>query len=152
MAALMACQEKAPPEAFPVDRLLTDTEGRHLDAEIRGRDEKQVSILRKSDQRTFRIPISQLSSRDRAFVRSLPVSEIPPADPEITVAKPPYVTQREAELGALTEKRKALEREWFETESDIRKSSLRRDLELLKPQIARLEAQIQAYWEQNGPK
>ena len=73
--------ETPPPvvvePSFPVDRRLTDQQGRSIEATICGRVDQQIFILRKSDGMEAIIPFSKLSPADFDFVTTLPFQEPP---------------------------------------------------------------------------
>ncbi|MCB1063003.1 MAG: hypothetical protein KDN20_08800 [Verrucomicrobiae bacterium] len=69
--------ETEPPSPFdesPIKRRLTNYEGRQLDTIITGRSEEMIHFFAFPHNRNYDYPITQLSSADRAFATSLPLS------------------------------------------------------------------------------
>jgi hypothetical protein len=54
--------------AYPVDRLITDSKGRSIDVSITGRGLTHVNFRKKSDNKSFELPLKQLSDRDQTFI------------------------------------------------------------------------------------
>lgn len=95
---------------IPVDRILTDDQGRSLDATIVGKSAEAVQIIRKSDGLNAEIPIAKLAEKDRQFVDGLDMAA-PPADFAVGRTREaaskkesnPYVQNRLDEIARLQE-------------------------------------------------
>jgi len=66
---------------LPVERLLTDNEGRPLDARIIGKNKTHLTVIRKLDGERFSVAIASLSDADQDFVAGLLDQRAPPAEP-----------------------------------------------------------------------
>ncbi len=143
-----------PKSSYPVDRLLHDSKGRHIDVSILGRGPDHVSFLRKSDGKRYDYLLEDLSAKDRAFLAPLPINlNALRADQRPAKKKPRFVEIRENELAGLNAEMEAMRQKLGRREiSAIQERSLARDIRMLKPKIERLERQIADYWEQNPPK
>lgn len=64
---------------YPFARILRDATGRELEAEVHGRSNTEVFLIRKSDAQSFRLPISKLSEVDRQLILNLPIGMAPNA-------------------------------------------------------------------------
>lgn len=64
---------------YPFARILRDANGRELEAEIHGRSNTEVFLIRKADAQSFRLPISKLSEVDRQLILNLPIGMAPNA-------------------------------------------------------------------------
>lgn len=116
-AFLSSCNESGTPltsgsSEFPVERRLTDHSGRTIHASILGRDEKNITLERTSDQKRFVLPILRLSEKDRAYVRSLPISAPLPANRD-SYSSPNHLTIKlnNTEIADLQRQYKDLETE-----------------------------------------
>ena len=61
------------PIALPETITLTDKFGRFLEAKIISRDVDEIGFIRLSDNKHFTWKISQLSDKDQAIIRTLPM-------------------------------------------------------------------------------
>jgi len=66
----------AEPPTFPVERTLTDRNGRTVEARVLARNELEISSVRLSDGVVFRYPIDYLSDKDREFLEPYPRSRL----------------------------------------------------------------------------
>ena len=102
-------EKQANPEAnglgriqvpLPVERVLTDNQGRPLDARIIGKNKTHLTVIRKLDGERFAIAIASLSDGDQDFVAGLLDQRPPPAEPgqrETAEERQESATERELE-------------------------------------------------------
>ena len=69
-------EEPSPFDESPIKRRLTNYEGRQLDTIITGRSEEMIHFFAFPHNRNYDYPITKLSSADRAFATSLPLSPV----------------------------------------------------------------------------
>ena len=69
------------PDAYPIEKTLTNKKGVVIEAVIVGREIDKIWLVRQSDQRQFQYPIDDLSSEDRKFAKDLPL--LRPSDTEM---------------------------------------------------------------------
>ena len=131
--------------AYPIDRLITDKKGRTIDAKITGKSPDSITFFRKSDGKRFEYPISDLSVKDKAFVEGLPRNR----KEKMARPSPPYIAHREKELQSLHEQIARLTAKAEGSSSEIEQRSLKRDIDLLRPRIVKLNEQIETYRRQN---
>lgn len=83
----------SPKLSLPIQRTLTDQKGRKVEVTIVKRTPTHISIIRKSDQKSFDLEIGKLSDADRIFAEKLPVSS--------TSKSSAFVESRQAEIRKL---------------------------------------------------
>lgn len=75
-------EEAEPEKPKPIPRMLTDKEGRQIDATIIGHAPGYLTIIRSLDNQRFELAVVNLSEQDQAYVRSLPMFDPPSASDE----------------------------------------------------------------------
>lgn len=146
-----------PIPALPLERTITDDQGRSFDATIIGKTESSIVVTRTIDQRNFRIPIPKLAESDRNFVNRLRYSPAPDgvaiegerADTRPINGQPRYVAFRKEEIKRLYEEADRLRREARETTNAITKRSKRSEADRLDKEAAELRADIARFQENN---
>lgn len=93
MAAI--CNGEAPvsqPETkFPAERTFTDSQGRKMEVTIIGKTETTVKFTRKSDNKEFELPLTNISEDDRKFVADLKQPTAVPFDGHIAAYGPYFL-------------------------------------------------------------
>jgi len=85
----------SPKLTLPIQRALTDQQGRKVEVTIVKRTPTHISIIRKSDEKSFELETGNLSEADRIFIEKLPVSG--------TSRSSAFVENRQAEIRKLEE-------------------------------------------------
>ncbi len=67
---------------LPVDRIITDNQGRELDVTIVGKSDTEITFNRKSDGREYSLSIGSLSNSDRAFLSNVIAREVEKSEPD----------------------------------------------------------------------
>lgn len=135
---------------FPVEKVISDLQGRQLDSEILGRSETELFVVRKSDGMEFTVPIANLTQADRNFAISLPKTPAPPGfgqSPKKT-KKPEdhqYIKSREAAIVRLLEKNRILESENLETNNTMLLKSRYNQIKKNTEEISELKSDIARY-------
>lgn len=146
-----------PIQPLPLNRTITDLQGRSFDAKIIGKNDESIVVTRESDQKNFRIPIQNLAESDQKFVNRLRNSHVPA---EITIegeandtrpinGVPRYVAFRQEEIVRLYEEIERLRQEAKETSNAITSRSRYSEIERLDKEIAELRADIARFQEDN---
>ncbi len=120
--------------AIPVRWILTDIDGRSLDATIIGKSGSQITLVRRADGKRFDLPISRLSEGDRDRVKALDGKTAPSEHP----MESSFYRMKQTKLDELEAGLAELNREYEATKSDIKLRSLLREMELLKFDRAKL--------------
>lgn len=110
--ALPGRKEKEPERIpLPVDRVLTDSQGRELDATVIGRNSLRLTVVRRADEARFDIAIEDLSVEDQAWARTLTFQAVPlesdgtdGAGSGAPKEVPPYIKSREERIAHLEER------------------------------------------------
>lgn len=136
---------------IPVDRQLTDDQGRSLDATIVGRTLDTLQVVRKSDGLNAEISIAKLSAEDRKFAEELEVKPAPASfEVGLTRSSPDnnvdsYVQNRLDEIERLQEENRKLQTEAESTTNSMlsrsRMSTIRRN----EAEIEKLNAAIKTF-------
>lgn len=127
---------------LPVDRTLTDTQGRSITATIIGRQSDSITIVRHSDGKRFDLPLDRLSPPDREQVAKLPLTPAP-AEPVGRNPEPGGIVKlRKGALKELDREIEDISTQLNQTPSSMKMRSLNSALERLKGERARLEAEI----------
>ncbi|MEM9017488.1 MAG: hypothetical protein AAGC68_10780, partial [Verrucomicrobiota bacterium] len=93
----MTVEDQAP--AIPTERVLTDKQGRQIEARIIGRNLETLTIVRLSDSKQFELPIERLSPVDQTFAKELPlVAASPSKKPDVKVADTGPIVFKRARL------------------------------------------------------
>ena len=130
------------PIVLPVDRTLTDSQGRSITATIIGRQSDSITIVRHSDGKRFDLPLDRLSPPDREQVAKLPLTPAP-AEPVGRNPEPGGIVKlRKGALKELDREIEDISTQLNQTPSSIKMRSLNSALERLKGERARLEAEI----------
>lgn len=132
---------------YPLDRTITNNQGKSLEVTIQGKDSVNLHVQRRSDGERFVIPTRSLVWQDQLVVMRLPNQEAPPkAVTEDAVPPDPYIASREKELKRLKEKRDLFV---SELESKTLGTMLARkrqgDLLAVEKEIRELEVAIRNY-------
>lgn len=69
-------------EPSSLTRTLTDSKGRKIEATIVGHEPGFITIVRKLDQQTFRLAVTDLSNSDQDYVKALPMFGESPEEAE----------------------------------------------------------------------
>jgi len=127
---------------LPVDRTLTDTQGRSITATIIGRQSDSITIVRHGDGKRFDLPLDRLSPPDREQVAKLPLTPAP-AEPVGRNPEPGGIVKlRKGALKELDREIEDISTQLNQTPSSMKMRSLNSALERLKGERARLEAEI----------
>lgn len=130
-----------PPKAdYPIDRVISDSQGRQTDVRIIGRESDNIIFVRKSDDKRFIFPISKLSEDDKTFASSLSY-KIPPA---LEKEKPSYISIREKEIERLKEEIQGL-KNVKNKPSKLQGRGRKRRIDLLDAKIEELLQEIRSY-------
>lgn len=78
-AFLASCLTSVAFAQFPVDRSLTDSKGRELDATILSEANGKIHILRKTDGKQFHISMADLSNADQVWLENLRKPAVSPS-------------------------------------------------------------------------
>lgn len=130
---------------LPLHRLLTDKEGRSIDATITERGPDFIKFIRRSDGKDFDYPLSRLSEKDLLFIKDLPLTITKPM-PKPT---PSYIANRLKEMEELKLRLEVVENDLNRTLSEIKEGGLKGERDRLKQRILSLERQIETYKRQN---
>lgn len=123
--------------SFPVRRTIRDQKGRSIRAEIIGRGNGTITFLRLRDRKRFDFPIGNLSIEDQQFVKGLPVL----AAPEPLTGP---IGSRKAEIQRLERERGEMEKSLGQRDlGEIKRRSLRRDIEKINEEIAEIRERIE---------
>lgn len=172
-AVLLAGCEKPPPaadalapaapalpvssNALPVDKVLTDSQGRPLDARIIAKDDREIHVVRKSDRMNFTVPVASLSPADQQFVSKLESRPRPAGFrhgevfgagaelPLLADEEPPYLRTRREAIARLKERILLLEAEIEATSNAMIQRSKGSEIERIRAEIAKLELDMQAF-------
>ncbi|MGK0188421.1 MAG: hypothetical protein ACI9R3_004217 [Verrucomicrobiales bacterium] len=93
-------QKSEVKSGLPIERTITDTNGRSLAVTIIGKDSDTITFIRKSDQKRYTIPLTKLSTGDRNSLNRF-TNE---AAPEKPAKKPQFIANREREIAKLRSK------------------------------------------------
>lgn len=131
---------------LPLDRTITNTQGKSLEVTIQGKDSVNLQVDRRADGERFEIPIQSLVWKDRIVAMRLPNEAAPPKVVVNEKAVDPYVASRQKELAALREKRDLFEKELeSNTLGEMLARKRKDDLAALQKEIRELEVAIEAY-------
>lgn len=131
---------------LPLDRTITNTQGKSLDVTIQGKDSVNLQVDRRADGERFEIPIQSLVWKDRIVAMRLRNEAAPPKVVVNEKAVDPYVASRQKELAALREKRDLFEKELeSNTLGEMLARKRKDDLAALQKEIRELEVAIEAY-------
>jgi len=130
---------------FPLDRTITNSQGKSLDVTIQGKDSTNLYADRRADGERFTIPIRSLSFKDRLFAMVLP-----------NEAAPPKVIPRKKEDGYVETRMKLIAElrvklELYETEvrsqtlNDLLARKRYEDVLKIQNEIKALEVAIEGY-------
>lgn len=147
----------------PVDRTITDNNGRSLEVRIIARSGTHVRMVRLSDGLKFDLPFAELSEDDRRFVIRIPetpylgsLAARPSSVGREKRETPPYIKSREEAISRLEiklqEQREELESDsssFSEGKTSPRVSRMEKEVEKTNAEIIRLKAQIKVYRSQN---
>lgn len=142
---------------FPIERAITDLQGRKLTVSILGKTGNDIFFTRQVDGKHFRLAISRLSPSDREFVRNLP-SLAPPSGLKIegeengnTLARDSrYVAIRREKIQELKDEKSRLYEEAEVTSNRITMRTNYSEIERIEKEIEELETDIDSY-EKNNP-
>lgn len=137
--------------AIPVDRVLTDNQGRSLDATIVGKSADAVQVVRKSDGLNAEIAIANLAENDRAFVEAL--DAVSPPDGFLVGRKKesgkkepdPYIKSRLDEIARLEEENSRLQIEADSTTNSMVSKNRLNTIDKNEEEIEKLRTAIQLY-------
>lgn len=131
---------------LPLDRTLTNTQGKSLEVRIQGKDSVNLQVDRRADGERFEIPIQSLVWKDRIVAMRLPNQAAPPREAIVEKPKDPYIASREKELGRLREKKELFTKE-LESNSlgQMLARKRRDDLLAVEKEIRELEVDIETY-------
>lgn len=131
---------------LPLDRTLTNTQGKSLEVRIQGKDSVNLQVDRRADGERFEIPIQSLVWKDRIVAMRLPNQAAPPREALVEKPKDPYIASREKELGRLREKKELFTKE-LESNSlgQMLARKRRDDLLAVEKEIRELEVDIETY-------
>ncbi len=141
---------------FPIERAITDLQGRELKVSIVGKTGDDIFFTRQVDGKNFRLAISRLSPSDREFVRQLP-SLAPPSglkiegetDQNASSEQPRYVSIRNERIKELEDEKNRLYEETDLTTNMIKVRTNRSEIERIDKEISELKADIQSYLRNN---
>lgn len=131
---------------LPLDRTITNTQGKSLEVTIQGKDSVNLQVDRRADGERFEIPIQSLVWKDRIVAMRLPNQAAPPREAIVEKPKDPYIASREKELGRLREKKELFTKE-LESNSlgQMLARKRRDDLLAVEKEIRELEVDIETY-------
>ena len=133
---------------LPVEREITDAQGRTIAARIVGKDAFELKIVRLSDSQPFSLPISSLSEADRAFAKRIAIAETDAASS--SGGGPPYIANREKAIEALEKEVSALLIELTPMGKTFTRDRLQRELQEIRAEIAELRTDIADYQKDRG--
>jgi|APTNR8051073442_1049403.scaffolds.fasta_scaffold18828_3 hypothetical protein len=139
--------QETPPQIrdLPVNRILTSTDGKTLEARVIGKTAKAVTVERLSDDSRFEIPLDRLSLADQRFLNRLRKIEAPEV-PKLPPPDPGYIANRKAKIEELKERARLYEREIkSRTLSTNLHDKRKEDLIAVREEIRSLEVAIEAY-------
>lgn len=80
LAFIVGCDKATESKVltYPVDRTITNLEGKKIQATLIGRSETQLTLFKKGqpNRKTFSYAISQLSAEDQVFIKRLPLKAV----------------------------------------------------------------------------
>lgn len=130
--------------ALPVNRTITDIQGRSIDTQVVSRSLDGIVILKLPGNTKHIIPITDLSSEDQQFALLLPITEDTRA--ALTVPKKTKSRQRQldiADIDAINEEISELKAEIRELPaSTIKAKSLEKKLLRLRNEVAEMENEM----------
>ena len=131
---------------LPLDRTLTNTQGKSLEVRIQGKDSVNLQVDRRADGERFEIPIQSLVWKDRIVAMRLPNEAAPPKVVVNEAPADPYIASRQKELAALREKRGLFIKELeSQTLGAMLARKRRDDIISIEKEIRELEVAIEAY-------
>ncbi len=139
--------QETPPQIrdLPVNRILTSTDGKTLEARVIGKTATAVTVERLSDDSRFEIPLDRLSLPDQRFLNRLRKTDAPEAA-KVTPKDPGYIANRKAKIDELKERARLYEREIkSKTLSTNLHEKRKEDLSAIKEEIRSLEVAIESY-------
>lgn len=134
-------------EDYPVERLITNREGKTIEVLIQGKTGGYLHFDRMPEKRRYQIPLRDLSWSDRIFAFRLR-EEAPPPVVVKTVKKEtdPYILNRIRKIDELEKKRLVIESEIAsETLSELLHRKRQDQLKELENDIKELEVAIETY-------
>ena len=128
----------------PVDKVLTDTEGRELDAIVLGKNHTHLFVTRKVDNLNFEVAIETLSPADQKFAEAIPFQR-PPSDFADNKVYPPYIKSRLEAIADLEEKNEVLRGEISGTTNSMIVRTKETQIKKNEKEIERFRADIEKY-------
>ena len=130
---------------YPIRRVIKNTEGKPLDALIKGKIADTVYFTRMPDREEFSLTLDKLSFRDRVLITILK-DQAPPkkAEPVSAEYSDSYIENREKEIGALRKKLEVMQLEFQSRTLDrIMENEYTRRITAIKKDIRELEVAIE---------
>ncbi len=128
--------------SYPIDRTLTDTQGRSITATIIGRDSDSITIVRHSDGKRFDLPLDRLSPPDREQIAKLPLAPAPVESIARSGDSSGVLKLRKGALKELDQEIEDLSVELNQATSPMKMRSLNSALDRLVGERMKLEAEI----------
>lgn len=128
--------------SLPVDRTLTDTQGRSITATIIGRQPDSITIVRHSDGKRFDLPLDRLSKPDREQVAKLPMTPAPAESVGRYAGASGTLKLRKGALKELDQEIEDISTQMKQTPSRMKIRSLNSALDRLVGERVKLEAEI----------
>ena len=89
---------KAPEiPGFPFERILKDSQGRKIHAEILGKVDGKIALRRLSDKKRFVLPLEKLGDKDRGFFATVPDGKYMPTEEDADEPEKTSSVRRRAE-------------------------------------------------------
>jgi hypothetical protein len=132
---------------FPVQRTITNKDGRELVASIEGRAGDIIFVDRISDRERFEIDINSLTAKDRLFCLRLRERPAPAPEPEVVVpTEDPYIEVRKQTIKDLRERSAMYEKEIRSGSLPLALDTRRREqMGQIDMEIKELESDIETY-------
>lgn len=129
---------------LPVNRVLTDAQGRELDAVILGKNQTHLYVTRKVDNTNFEVAIETLSPADQSFADAIPFQR-PPSNFEDNIVHPPYIKSRLEAIADLEEKIEVLYNEIESTSNSMIVRTKETQIKKNEKEIERFRSDIEKY-------
>lgn len=131
---------------LPVDRTITNSEGKSLEVRIIGREKDFITVERISDNARFDIPVSRLLEPDRRFIDRIRKTKAPKEPEPPAPVEADYVATRRAMIEDLESKADLYRKEIKSRtlSKNIHEKRIR-DLQEIRTEIRSLEVAIENY-------
>lgn len=93
-------ERRAPRLELPVERELTNAEGKSFAATVIGKEDEEVVLVRQADGKRFTISLDMLSEKDREYLDEFRDREAPKEEVKVEDL-PPFVVRRIEEIKKL---------------------------------------------------